>query len=129
MERITSFFSRRLALPDFSRFRATGPVKKSVTGGIIAAAILVALYYPVGMIMIHQINDDVTYSPPEAEIPKGGSFSAVHIFFKRLCALAFALAAMGFWFFPFPPLTPALELIRLGIFIGLALSALWLFAK
>ena len=50
-------------------------MKKSVTGGIIAAAILVALYYPVGMIMIHQINDDVTYSPPEAEIPKGGSFS------------------------------------------------------
>jgi len=60
---------------------------------------------------------------------KGGSCSAVHIFFKRLCALAFALAAIGFWFFPFPPLTPALELIRLGIFIGLALSALWLFAK
>ena len=75
MERITDFFSRRLALPDFSRFRASGPVKKSVTGGIVAAAVLVALYYPVGMIMIHQINDDVTYSPPETEIPKGGSFS------------------------------------------------------
>ena len=61
---------------------------------------------------------------------RGGSFSAVLIFFIRLLALAlalaFALAAIGFWFFPFPPLAAKLELIRLGIFIGLVLTSLGL---
>ena len=61
---------------------------------------------------------------------RGGRNSAVHIFFARLLALAlaFALAANGFWFFPFPPLSAQLELIRLGILIGLVLIALGLFA-
>jgi len=59
---------------------------------------------------------------------RGGRNSAVHIFFARLFALAFALAATGFWFFPFPPLSAQLELIRLGILIGLVLIALGLFA-
>jgi hypothetical protein len=75
MERITNFFSRRLTLPDFSGLKASGPMKKSLTGGAIALAVFAALYYPIGMIMIHGVNDDVHYSPPAAEIPKGGSFS------------------------------------------------------
>ena len=59
---------------------------------------------------------------------RGGSFSAVLIFFTRLLAVAFVLAAIGFWFFPFPPLAAKLELIRLGIFIGLVLTSLGLFS-
>jgi len=59
---------------------------------------------------------------------RGGRNSAVHIFFARLLAFAFALAAIGFWLFPFPPLLAQFELIRLGIFIGLILAALGLFS-
>ena len=59
---------------------------------------------------------------------RGGRNSAVHIFFARLLAFAFALAATGFWFYPFLPLAAQLELIRLGIFIGLVLTALALFS-
>jgi len=75
MERITDFFSRRLALPNFSRLRISGPGKKSVVGITIAIAVFAALYYPIGMMVIHGINDDINYSPPAAEVPKGASFS------------------------------------------------------
>jgi len=75
MERLKNIFSRRLALPDFSRFRESGPVRKSVFGSLIAVGVFAALYYPVGMIMIHQINDDISYSPAESELPKGGSYA------------------------------------------------------
>ena len=59
---------------------------------------------------------------------RGGSKPAVHIFFIRILAFAFCFAAIGFWFFPMFPLTAALELVRLGIFLGLVLMALFLFA-
>lgn len=59
---------------------------------------------------------------------RGGSFSAVLIFFTLLLAVAFVLTAIGFWFFTFSPLAATLELNRLGIFIGLVLTALGLFA-
>jgi hypothetical protein len=79
MERITDFFSRRLALPDLSRLKISGPGKKSALGGAIAVAIFVALYYPIGMMMIHGVNDDIHYSPPESEVPKGASFSVAAV--------------------------------------------------
>ena len=75
MERITDFFSRRLTLPDFSGLKESGPVRKSVFGALVTVAVFAALYYPIGMLMIHRINDDINYSPAESEVVKGASFS------------------------------------------------------
>ena len=75
MERITNFFSRRLALPSFSKLKVFGVGKKTTMGIVIGVGLFAAVYYPIGMMTIHRVNDDINYSPPEADIPKGGSFS------------------------------------------------------
>lgn len=51
-----------------------------VTLWILLAIVL--LYYPVGMFLAHEVNDDVNYSVPESQIPPNGS---------RAVAMAIAL--------------------------------------
>jgi hypothetical protein len=44
--------------------------KKVVAIGLIIVAILI-LYYPLGMVLAHRINDDVSFTPPDAVQPVG----------------------------------------------------------
>lgn len=39
----------------------------------IAFIALIALYYPIGMVLVQKINDDAAYQAPERYLPKGGS--------------------------------------------------------
>ncbi|EKV30464.1 hypothetical protein C882_4423 [Caenispirillum salinarum AK4] len=44
-----------------------------VMTGILIVVLLVALYYPIGMVLTNEINDDVAYTPAEAFQVDGGS--------------------------------------------------------
>jgi hypothetical protein len=61
----------------WARFRRalTGPGGgrlRRVLGGIALAVLaVVLLYYPVGMIWVHKIDDDIAFAP--ADVPEGGS--------------------------------------------------------
>jgi len=70
MERISELLSRRPQLPNFS-----GSVGKTIGGTIAALAVVAVFYYPIGMALVHQINDDVSYRPAEADVPANGSFA------------------------------------------------------
>jgi hypothetical protein len=60
--------ARRL-LPDFS-----GAGKLRTAGGIGGAVLVAALlYYPIGMLITHDINDDPAYEIPGPLVSKGGS--------------------------------------------------------
>ncbi len=72
MERITGLFSRRPHMPELPNF--SGAVGKTVGRVTAALAVVAVLYYPIGMAMVHHINDDITYAPAEAEVPEGASF-------------------------------------------------------
>ncbi len=75
MERITDFFSRRPSLPNFSVPRLEGKVGKTLGGTALVLVVVAALYYPIGMMMVHSINDDLRYDPAEASVPEGASFA------------------------------------------------------
>lgn len=70
----------------WARFRRalTGPgggrLRRALAGIAIAILAVVLLYYPVGMIWVHKIDDDIAFAP--ADVPEGGS---------RAVALAAAL--------------------------------------
>jgi hypothetical protein len=59
----------RKLLPDLSgggRLRAAG----GIGGALVVAALL---YYPIGMLITHEIDDDTNYQTPAAQAPEGGS--------------------------------------------------------
>lgn len=58
---------------------AEGP-RRRVTWGIIAFAVLLLLYYPIGMLLAHKINDDVNYAvPKELQLAKGSRAVAMTV--------------------------------------------------
>ena len=64
LERL-SIGERLRALP-----RPSGRVTRLSIGAVIAAIVISALYYPIGMVMVHRIDDDTTLTAPP---PAGGS--------------------------------------------------------
>ncbi|MCF4165425.1 DUF2333 family protein [Zavarzinia compransoris] len=42
-----------------------------LAGGLIAAILL--LYYPIGMLIVHEIDDDLSFAPATSAVPEGGS--------------------------------------------------------
>ncbi|MEL3889594.1 DUF2333 family protein [Ferrovibrio sp. MS7] len=44
-----------------------------IIGGFIAAVAVFGLYYPVGMLLTHKIDDRLEYEAPESFLPPGGS--------------------------------------------------------
>lgn len=41
----------------------------------IAVLVFIALYYPVGMIVVHKVDDDMDFAPPAADRVEGGSLA------------------------------------------------------
>jgi hypothetical protein len=70
MERLSEFFSRRPQLPNYS-----GAAAQAVGGAVAALVVAAVLFYPIGMMLVHAINDDITFGPVEADVPAGGSFA------------------------------------------------------
>lgn len=72
MERLSNLFSYRPRLPQLGNLAMN---LRSRRTGLIAAVIagILVLYYPVGMALVHQINDDMAYTPTQAEMPEGKS--------------------------------------------------------
>ena len=60
-----SLGQRLRALP-----RPEGRVARLTIGSLITVAVLALLYYPIGMVLVHRINDDTSFS---AQPPAGGS--------------------------------------------------------
>jgi hypothetical protein len=62
---------RRLAL--WPRFRGTG-MRRRVFWGLLAVVLaILLLYYPLGALWVHEIDDDPEFAP--AEVPAGGSYA------------------------------------------------------
>lgn len=75
----------RSKLPSFSRSEGGGPPpprRWRIVLGLLVALLL--LYYPVGMFLAHEVNDDVQYTVPADRQPPNGS---------RAVAMAIALIA------------------------------------
>ena len=66
---------RRLALPG-GRPLLQGPVaRRGLQVSTILAALIVLFYYPIGMLLIHTIDDDLNYKVPKAMVTQGGAKS------------------------------------------------------
>ena len=52
---------------------APGPRKTPLQALLAVVAVIVVLYYPVGMMLAHQVNDDLAFESPEAFRPAGAS--------------------------------------------------------
>lgn len=50
-----------------------------VKRGLIAVAILFLLYYPIGMALVHSVNDDVNFAPTGEDVAKPGSSQSVAV--------------------------------------------------
>ncbi|WP_165787536.1 DUF2333 family protein [Minwuia thermotolerans] len=70
-DRITGEDRRRLG----SRFGAGRIVRKSWKPLLIAVAVFAALYYPIGMALIHEIDDDLDFRVEPAGVEQGASYT------------------------------------------------------
>lgn len=88
------FGERMTPPPPGTGSTSTGGPGRRIPWGLIglAALLFVLLYYPVGMLLVHRIDDDVTFEAPATDRVDGGS---------RAVALAAALidreAGRGHW--------------------------------
>ncbi len=56
------------------RARLSEPgLQRAIKIAAVLVAVLVVLYYPIGMMLIHKINDDLDFTPAEAGSQAGGS--------------------------------------------------------
>ncbi|MEQ9145467.1 MAG: DUF2333 domain-containing protein, partial [Parvibaculaceae bacterium] len=45
---------------------------------LIALVILVLLYYPIGMLVVHKVDDDIDFAPSAADTAEGGSMAVAY---------------------------------------------------
>lgn len=68
-------FGERMAPPPPGAAPASGGSARRIPWGLIgfAVVLLLLLYYPIGMLLVHRVDDDTAFQAPEADRVEGGS--------------------------------------------------------
>jgi len=70
IDRLPLWLRNKFSILDFSVLHTNGKMKGIIIAGLIGALVLGVLYYPVGMALVHNVDDEVTL---QVDVEKGQS--------------------------------------------------------